>query len=69
MDDVDLATKHIEDEMAIRLKYRPTGRELPPMGACYYCGEKVDPPKIYCNDACGEDHEWILSREKLNRRV
>lgn len=61
----ELAQLHLD----MALKNRPKWRTLDPTGNCHYCGEPVEFPKVYCDDACAEDHEWILLRQQLNRRV
>lgn len=42
---------------------RPKGRALLPKGECYYCEEKVDGQRLFCDLDCSEDYE------KLQRKL
>ena len=47
-------------------RIRSAKAQFPPVGKCYNCGESVEGLRIYCDDECAEEHEWLLSRVKQN---
>jgi hypothetical protein len=62
MDDVDIATTHIEQETELRLQNRKRLAELPACGTCYNCEARVHGALLFCDQDCARDHEWEHAR-------
>lgn len=60
MDDADRAEGRIEDTVTDSLdkvRRRMEYRELEPVHACHWCGEKVEGRRLFCNKQCSDDYE------------
>lgn len=67
-DVIDDGNEMAELHLQAALKNRKPSRKLAPTGKCHYCQGEVAHPKIYCDDGCAEDHEWLLQRRSVNSR-
>lgn len=57
MDEADRAERDTEIHMrAALLQRKPT---LAPKGACHFCDEPAEPPRLFCSAECREDHERL----------
>jgi len=45
------------------------GRSLLPSGYCYYCGEEIHSPLIFCDALCRDDYEKEEYLRKIAGRV
>lgn len=62
-DTIDRASKEVDAtiESQIRASVKPVlGLEHDKY--CHYCGEDVEPPKLFCNGECASKHDKMLSR-------
>ena len=61
-DDADIASRHIEVDLAraMRQSLQPIGPE--PTGRCYYCDEVVGDEERWCNAQCRDDWSKELAR-------
>ena len=50
------ATEERQPEDAIAAAKIRTGKQLRPVGECYACGAAVNPPKLFCDHLCADDH-------------
>lgn len=65
--DVATSTEEAERERQI-MKIRQAAREpsLKPIGICYYCGEEVSAPHIFCDRDCADGYEQLLAARRRN---
>ncbi len=57
-DPLDYTQKMQEQVTALRIEaIRNRGRELHPVGSCYFCGEPVGPEHLFCDADCSYDYE------------
>lgn len=68
-DDIDAASA-IEEAERERLisGIRRAAQEpsLKPLGMCYYCGEEVPTPQIFCDHECADGYQHLLRARRLN---
>jgi hypothetical protein len=65
VDTIDSAQSTADTFLDAALKNaRPKGRALLPKGDCYYCKEKVEGLKLFCDMDCMEDYEKLQRKLK-----
>lgn len=65
MDELDRAARLEELERTScvnRVRAQGAGPKLEPMGECHYCGEEVDPPRLFCDKTCAQAYDARLKR-------
>lgn len=68
-DDSDRATALEEAEreyMVQQAREAAKHRHLVPVGTCYYCGEDVRKPKVFCDHDCAAGYDQLLAARRRN---
>lgn len=60
-------SSHFQEEMLQHQinNIRTRKRELTPNGTCYYCYEKVDNQRLFCDEFCSEDYEKLKRAQRM----
>ncbi|BAG41636.1 hypothetical protein [Ralstonia phage phiRSL1] len=67
MDDIDRIQDRYDHEhqQAINKIRERAKKSLMPTGHCFFCGEQVKHPLLFCDSFCRDDYE----REQRSRRI
>jgi hypothetical protein len=65
MDEIDVATDHIEKTLASQIAEARAVKPEPLTGVCANCGDVAKAASRFCNVECREDHEH---RSRQNKR-
>lgn len=70
-DPIDRASVAAEafTEAAIERARRGAGPRPEPNGMCRYCHDPVEGDRLFCDEYCAEDYEYVSKRQRANRPV
>lgn len=61
-------TQQTTDAAIAAVRNKARKQTMPYNGACYYCGEKLHSPLVFCDAQCRDDYVYERERHSINRK-